>query len=449
MKVSEKGSHGLINDRQKMKRLSNVWEQLCDETTLLQAIITASKGKRKYSHVRQILKKPEQYAHELSLMLKEGRFKPSEYKVDLMKTEYGKVREIFKLPFYPDRCVQHAISAVLRHKWDRSLTNDTYACLVGRGINSGILRYNLNHKVKRAIQSYRHRQVYILKMDISKCYPSVDNELLAKAYRRHCKDEKALKLLDDINFNGKGLPIGNFLSQIEINLYLGPLDRFVKEELKVKHYFRYMDDLVLMSEDKPQLHQWEWRILNFLWYELHLESNRKRQIFPLGRTKAERGLDFGGYVFYYDFTMVRKRIKKAFAKRRHKPLSVPSYMGILTHCDARNLIDKIVNRDNDMDLSQALGRKIERPFEGDKIKIDQVVDREIEILNYDVRESKQKPGTKCVVMQIRFEGKKRVIMGGYQFLCQVLELIDKSQLPLQTIIRNKRGYIFEGTVNDE
>lgn len=432
-----------------MKRLKHVWEQFCDKSQLLTAISNAARNKRKYRHVREILSDPERYAEELSELLREGRFEPSPYKVDIMKTEYGKVREIFKLPFYPDRVVQHSISLSLRERWDKSLTSDTYACLKGRGIACKVERHNMSRKVKRAIRSYRHRKVFVLKMDIAKCYPSIDNGIMAQTYRRHCKDEKMLALLDLINYNGKGLPIGNYLSQLWVNIYLNPLDRFIKETLKTTHYFRYMDDIVVMSEDKSLLQQWQWRIMNFLWYELRLKSNRKRQIFPLGRNRTERGLDFGGYVFYHDFTLVRKRIKKAFARRRHSPKSVPSYIGILTHCDGRNLTEKIVKRDNDMDLSQLVKKKIERPFEGDNIKIEAIIDRPIEVLDFEVRPSEKKPNTDYLKMQIRFDGKKRFVGGGYQFLCEVLKQIDKSNLPLQTVIRSKRGYYFEGTIDED
>lgn len=432
-----------------MKVIKEIWDYMTDEQTIREAILNAAKDKMKYRKVRYVVNNIDRKAHELSVMLKDGTFRPSEYHVDIMKTEYGKVREIYKLPFYPDRCVQHAISLALRTRWDKSLTADTYACLQGRGINCKNSRHNMNRKVKRAIHSYHNRQVYILKMDIAKCYPSVDNEILAKRYRHFCKDERMLGLLDKINFIGKGLPIGNFLSQLWINLYLGPLDRFIKETLKAPHYFRYMDDIVLMSEDKSELHTWQWRILNFLWYELRLESNSKRQIFPLGRNRTERGLDFGGYVFRHDSTMVRKRIKKAFAKKRHSPKSVPSYIGILKHCDGKNLIEKIIKRDNDMDLSQLIGKKIERPFEGDNIKIEQIVDRQIEVLDFQIRPSEKKPGTMYLKMQIRFEGKKRFVGGGYQFLCDVLNSIDKSNLPFTTTIRNKRGYYFDGTIDEE
>lgn len=432
-----------------MKRLNNVWSKFSDEENLLNAIYNASKGKRKYRKVRRILKNAPQYAHELSVMLRTGQFKPSPYVVDKIKTEYGKEREIFKLPFFPDRNVQHGISQVMRDKWDGSLTSDTYACLPGRGINCKQLRHNLNHKVKRAIRSFGKKRVYIFKMDIKKCYPSVDNDIMAQTYRRQCKDKRMLELMDSINYNGNGLPIGNFLSQLWINIYLAPLDRFVKEEMKAQYYFRYMDDIVLMSEDKAELHQMQWRMLNFLWYKLHLESNSKRQIFPLGENRTERGLDFGGYVYRKNSTMVRKRIKKAFAKRRHKAKSVPSYMGILQSCDARNLIDKIVNRNNKMELSQIIGKKIERPFEGDNIKIEQVIDKPIEVLDFTVRPSEKKPNTLYLKMQIRFEGRKRFVGGGYQFLCEVLQQVDKNCLPFSTIIRNKRGYYFDGTINEE
>ena len=149
-----------------MKRLKNVWSKICDESLLRDAILNASKGKMKYRKVRRKVKRVDIYAKKLSDMLASGKFTPSPYKVDKIKTEYGKEREIFKLPFYPDRCVQHGISIVMRPRWDKSLTADTYACLIGRGINCKEARYNLNKKVKKAIGEYKHGPLYCLKMDI-------------------------------------------------------------------------------------------------------------------------------------------------------------------------------------------------------------------------------------------------------------------------------------------
>lgn len=432
-----------------MKRIGYIWEKFCSKEVIHEAILNAAKGKRKYRKVRKALTNIDKFTDLLHEMLTKGTFIPSPYTTSIMKTEYGKEREIFKLPFFPDRVVQHCISIVLRPRWNKSFTSDSYACLIGRGINCKEARYNLNKKVKKAIGEYKHGPLYCLKMDIKKCYPSIDNQILADLNRRYCKDPKMLELLDLLNFNGKGLPIGNFLSQLWINIVLTVLDRFIKEGLKVKHYFRYMDDITLLHSEKGVLNQWQWRIMNFLWYVLHLEVNHKRQIFPVGRYRTERGIDFAGYVFRRNSTMVRKRIKQSFARKRHLEKSVPSYVGIIQHCDGKNLIEKIIKRDNDMNLAQLGIKKIERPFEGDNIKIEAIIDRPIQVLDFEVRPSEKKPNTDYLKMQIRFEGKKRFVGGGYQFLCEVLKQVNKKDLPFDTIIRNKRGYYFEGTIDEE
>lgn len=101
-----------------------------------------------------------------------------------------------------------------------------------------------------------------------------------------------------------------------------------------------------------------------------------------------------------------------------------------------------------MDLAQLIGKKIVRPFEGDKINIEAVIDQPIEILNFEVRPSDKKKGTDYCKIQILFNGQKRFIGGGYSYLCEVLKQIDKSQLPFTTIIRHKRGFYFEGTIDE-
>lgn len=431
-----------------MKTEKNVWEIFIGRETVKNAILNAARGKRKYRKVRKILADIDGYTDKLCELLRDNLYVPSPYVTETMKTEYGKEREIFKLPFYPDRCVQHAISIVLRPRWTRSFTADTYACIVGRGINCKDTRYNLNRKVKRALYKTRTcGKLYCLKMDISKCYPSTDNLVLAKLNRKYCSDEKMLALLDLINFTGDGLPIGNFISQLWINIVLTELDRFVKEVLKVKYYFRYMDDIVIFHDEKSVLHEWQWRIMNFCWYKLHFLMNSKRQIFPVGTNRTERGNDFGGYVFRRKYTLIRKRIKKSFARNRHKPKSVTSYKGLVMHCNGRNLVNKIINKNN-MNLSELGLKRIERPFEGDSIKIEAVIDKPIEILDFEIRPSEKKPNTDYLKLQVKYEGRKRFIGGGYQFLCEVLRQVDKKDLPLETIIRNKRGYYFDGTIDE-
>lgn len=442
-----------------MHREWNVWPKFIDKETIRTSIRNAAKGKKKYRKVRKVLKNLDRFVDLFQEMMLQGAFKPSPYDKCFMKTEYGKEREIYKLPFFPDRAVQHDVSLCLRPRWTQALISDTYACIQGRGINCNVARYSLNRKVKRVLNKGKYRVVklYCLKMDIRKCYPTVDNEVLAQLNRKYCKDPVMLELLDLLNFNDgcNGLPIGNFLSQLWINIVLTELDRYIKEELKVEHYFRYMDDIVIISDEKGKLHQWQWRIMNFTWYVLHQEMNNKRQVFPIGIGKYQRGIDYAGYVFRREpgnrkcTTRARKRIKQAFAKKRHQPKSVPSYEGIVKHCDGIHLTDKIIKNDNRMNIAD-LGIKIERPFEGDNIKIDQIVDRTIDVLDFEVRPSEKKPGTDYLKMQIRFEGRKRFVGGGYQFLCDFLKKVDKKFLPLtDCIIRNKRGYYFDGTIDED
>lgn len=451
-----------------MDTIKKCWEQFCDPANIREAILNAAKGKLDYREVREILSNIDTYSEKLSHALLDGSWRPAPYKTRRIKTEYGKERDIFMLPFYGDRIVQHDIALVMRDRWVKSLTLDAYACIPGRGIHCRTKRYSMVTKIKRAVQSYRGRRVFVLVLDISKCYPNVDNVIMAQIYRRTLADPQLLKIVDAINGMCEGLPIGNFLSQMLINLYLNPLDRFVKEELKARHYFRYMDNLAILSEDKEQLHQWKWRIANFLWYVLKMELNSMRQVFPLGRTLAERGLDLGGVVFRQSptdgrcATRLRKRIKQAYARKLGKPKSEAAYLGQMQGLDCKHLIRslnekkslkrKVTTTTEMPNLSDVLGTRIERPFEGDNIKIEQIIDKEIELLNWDVRPSDKKPNTLYCKMQIRYEGRKRFVGGGYQFICQVLQQLPKPKPgdePIKTIIRNKRGYYFDGTINEE
>ncbi len=431
-----------------MKRIKNKWDEFTHPATIEGAIWDAAKGKKKNRSVRRVTKDVPKYAAKLSKSLKEDKFKLSPFRKDRIKTEYGKVRDVTKRRFFPDRSVEHVIERIMGERWRKSLPDDMYACLPERGINCNIKRHNLNHKLKRAIRSFRGKPIMVLRMDILKCYPNIGCDVVTEMNLRYCKDEKIFGIMEMYNRQTEDLPIGDYLSQQWVNPVLMPLVRFCKEELKIKHFFIYLDDIIILHDDKAELHQWQWRIMNFLWYRLGLECNNKRQIFPLGKTKIGRGIAYAGYVFRHDYTLLRKRIKNACVRRRHNPKSVSSYLGLLKHCDGRNLIDKILNRDNDMDLASLIGKKIERPFEGEKINIEAVVDQPITICNFEIKPSDKKPGTDYLKMQIEFNGKKRFIGGGYKFLCEVLKLIDKSNLPLQTIIRNKRGYYFEGTIDE-
>ena len=106
------------------------------------------------------------------------------------------------------------------------------------------------------------------------------------------------------------------------------LDHFIKQELKVKHYFRYMDDLVLLSNDKRELHNFLAEIRKYLG-NLKLEVKHTYQVFPV----EDRGVDFLGFVHRKDYTLLRKSIKKNYIKNKNKI----THWSWLKHCNSVNL----------------------------------------------------------------------------------------------------------------
>lgn len=144
--------------------------------------------------------------------LKAGTYRTSEYST--FKIYEPKEREIFRLPYYPDRIVHHAVMNVLEPIWLSVFTADTYSCIKKRGIHAAA------RKLRRVIDKDKPGCAYCLKIDIRKFYPSVNNEVLKSIVRRKLKDTRLLQLLDEIIDSAEGLPIGNYLSQYLANLIL-------------------------------------------------------------------------------------------------------------------------------------------------------------------------------------------------------------------------------------
>jgi len=205
---------------------------------------------------------------------------------------------------------------------------DTYSSIKGRGVHK--CSYNLR-RVLKDIDGTK----FCLKIDIKKFYPSINNEILKTKIRRKIKCKPTLKLLDEIIDSAKGLPLGNLLSQILANVYLNDFDHYLKQELKIRYYFRYCDDLVILSNSKESLHEVLFKMRVKL-KELNLEINKSYQVFPV----EKRGIDFLGFKHYHTHTLLRKTIKKKFIKKRNNLKSLPSYKGWLSACDSINLTEK-------------------------------------------------------------------------------------------------------------
>lgn len=134
-----------------------------------------------------------------------------------------------------------------------------------------------------------------------------------KILERKIKEEKLLSVVKKIvysNSGKKGLPIGNYTSQIFANIYLNELDQYIKHKLKVKYYFRYMDDSILFVSTKQEAKELLEKITIFLTECLELELNSKTQIF-----KSKQGVNFCGYKINPYRMKIRNRGKKALKKK--------------------------------------------------------------------------------------------------------------------------------------
>lgn len=313
-----------------MKRIGNIYHQITSQKNLQEADAKGQKGKSAQYGV--ILHNTNKESNLLVLqdMLESRTYCTSKY--DIFSIHEPKERIVYRLPYFPDRITHHAIMNVLEPIFVNSFTADTYSCIKKRGIH--LLLRKLRNDLKDVAGT-----AYCLKFDITKFYPTIDHDVLKALLRRKFKDTDLLWLLDEIIDSAPGLPIGNYLSQYLANFYLSYFDHWMKEEKKVKYYYRYADDIVILDSNKARLHDLLDDAKNYL-LELKLEVKGNHQVFPL----QARGVDFVGYVFHHSHIKIRKRIKKNFARKLVKHpdhASKASYLGWLKHCDAKHLIKKL------------------------------------------------------------------------------------------------------------
>ena len=325
-----------------MKRIGNLYDKICTEENIFLAYTNARKGKSKSHGVISFEKDLESNIEEIRNELIQGTYRTPEYETFIIHDP--KEREIFRLPF-KDRVVHHAIMNVLESVWTPLFISQTYSCIKGKGIH-GVLRH-----LKRDLKDEK-RTEYCLKMDIRKFYPSVDHDILKDIIRKKIKDVRLLHLLDGIIDSAPGIPIGNYISQFFANLYLSYFDHWIKEEKHIRYYYRYADDMVVLGEDKRELHRLLVEIRSYLSANLKLEIKDNWQIFPV----KSRGIDFVGYVFYHDHVKMRKSIKKNFCRKaselqkkgvKGKELrcALSSWLGWAKHCNSKNLINKIMRNE--------------------------------------------------------------------------------------------------------
>lgn len=316
---------------------------------LILAHNNAKKGKGWYQEVKMVDLNPEYYLGLLQKMLIDKTYKTSQYET-FIKNDSGKEREIFKLPYFPDRICQWAIMQIIEPILLNNFTKDTYSAIPGRGIH--LCLNNLTDALQHDVPGCQ----YCLKLDGKKFYPSIDHDILKKKYRRLFKDPDLLWLLDEIidsTPGGTGIPIGNYLSQYSGNYYFSQFDHWIKEVKGIKYYFRYMDDIVILGSDKQKLHKLKDEIDEYFKHEMKLKIKENWQVFPT----YVRGVDFVGYRSFMNYRLLRKSTCKQFKRKMNainkkqiegldltysEWCSINSYKGWLIHCNSYRLTKKYI-----------------------------------------------------------------------------------------------------------
>lgn len=210
-------------------------------------------------------------------------------------------------PFLEDRIVQHAIAHVVRPIIERHFIDQSFACRVGKGTHSS------NDLLKCYLAAYKSSGYY-LRVDITKFFYSIDHRRIEQKLLRWIDCEKTISTLIMFfaNDSHRGLPLGNVTSQILANLALNDVDHYIKRDLKIRHYVRYMDDMIMLHHDKQFLRQAFIRIKEMVAME-NLSTNNKSKI-----GKISEGIDFVGYRTWHNRRVIRKsslfRIKRKLKK---------------------------------------------------------------------------------------------------------------------------------------
>ena len=289
-----------------MKTYKNLWNDLCNYENLELAFKKARKHKTLKYYVLEFENNLEDNLLQLRYELLFYTYKPNPLKTFIIKDP--KTRKISKSKFR-DRVVHHALVNILEPILDKTFIYDSYANRKDKGTLKALKRFDC---FKRKISHNNTKKVYVLKPDIKHYFETVNHEVLLNLIKRKIKDNRVIWLIKIILENyyfkekNKGMPLGNLTSQFFANIYLNELDRFVKHELRAKYYIRYVDDFVILHENKNKLNFYKNQIKEFLKNNLKIELHKdKSKIFFI-----RKGITFLGFRHFYFYTILNKNKRK-------------------------------------------------------------------------------------------------------------------------------------------
>lgn len=289
------------------KKNKHLYSKIYSFENLYLASKKSRRGKRRKLEVIKFEDMLENQLFDIQSLLKNENYQFGDYRKFIV-TE-PKIRLIASAP-YRDRIVHHALCNLIEPILDKAMIFDSYACRIGKGSHRAII------KAQSLLKKYK----YCLKYDIKKYFFTIDHEILINDINKKITDKKIIQLIKNLlityrtdyeyyfpmegdnlfdKIRNRGLPIGNLTSQLFANFYLTSLDRYIKSDLKIKGYLRYMDDGVIFSNNKFELHEIKNKIIQFCNKKrLKLHQN-KTQIFPV-----KNGLKYLGFHIYPNYCRI-------------------------------------------------------------------------------------------------------------------------------------------------
>lgn len=347
-----------------MKRLGNIWTDVIDEDFAVSALVDGVKHKKHQKSVQKLLnddhtvnlEKAREYVRPIIEDLKNGTYTPGDpickRRLCKNKSNKGKWRDLY-VPSLRDHVVHHMLIQASIKAFTRGMHPFCCGSVPGRGIK-WILKY-----VEKWVR-YDKRSVYFVKLDIKHFFDNINPEILKRKLSEKIKDKKVLKVFNKIiDSSPTACPIGFYTSPWFANLYLEKFDWYVVQNFNIRHYLRYMDDMLLISHCKRLLEKLIGYLKKYLHDELGLEIKNSWEIKAIGRHRIIGGeytmlrgtdwLDIGGYKFCKDATILRDGIflsTKREVKKRAYSLrwcrSVNSVLGWASHSDSHNFTNKYV-----------------------------------------------------------------------------------------------------------
>lgn len=299
-----------------MKRHGFLYERAFSYENLLAAYHDAARHKAGKRGCFEFTRRLSSHLDALHQALQDGNYQPQAYHTFMVYEP--KQRQIYA-PAFADLVVQHAIYRVIDPIFNPTMIEQSYACRVGYGTHKAA------DYAQRALRASRPDS-YTLKLDIRKFFYRIDRAILRQQLERKIKDQRFVDLLMVFADHGEpaGIPIGNLLSQLYALIYLSPLDHFIKRELKVTRYCRYVDDFILFDLTPAQATEYKDRIVDFLHDELRLELSK------FTRAPRQRGINFVGYRTWASKRFIRKHSLFKFS-RAAKAGQLESITSILGH----------------------------------------------------------------------------------------------------------------------